>query len=89
MMKSARIAVAATLLLGGTSLATAQNSQPTDGFRGVTGGADGNHFRPGKRPTAANQYYSLFDYYAVPHYNSGYAYSHVPAMSRGPINQRH
>jgi hypothetical protein len=67
MTKSAQIAVAAILLLGGTSLATAQNSQPTDGFRGVTGGADGNHFRPGKRPTAANQYYGLFDDYAVPH----------------------
>jgi len=78
MTRSVRIVLAAALLLGGTSLATAQNSQPADGFRGVTGGAHDNPFRPGKRPTAANPY-GLFDYYALAPYNPGYAYRHVPA----------
>ena len=91
MTKSARMAVAAAMLLGGTSLATAQNDQPTGGFREVAGRAS-NPFRPGKitsRPTQAKPYYGLFDYYAVPPYNPGYAYRNVPAMSRVRINQQH
>jgi hypothetical protein len=74
------------LLLSGTSLAMAQNSQPTDAFRGVAGGAPSNPFRPGKRPTVAKPYYGLFDYYAVAPYNPGYAYRHVPTMP--PANAR-
>ena len=88
MTKSARIAVAAALLLGGTSLATAKT-------RGVAG-AHGNPFHPDinetvSRPTAANPYYrlsdpyydysdpyrSLYDFYSVPPYIPGYTYGHV------------
>jgi len=86
MARSARIAVAATLLLLGTSLATAKN-------RVV--GSHGNP-RPGinettSRPTAADPYYrlsdryygssdpyrGLYDFYAVPPYIPGYTYGHV------------
>jgi hypothetical protein len=95
MTSSARIAVAAALLLGGTSLATAK-------IRGVAG-AHGNPLRPviketTTRPTtAANPYYrlsdqyygysdpfhGLFDFYAVPPYNPGYSYGYVrPGGSR-------
>jgi hypothetical protein len=88
MKRSARIAVAAALLLGGTSFATAK-------IRGVAA-AHGNSLRPGikettARPTAANSYYrlsdeyygysdpyhGLFNYFAVPPYNPGYSYSYV------------
>jgi hypothetical protein len=88
MTKSARIAVAAALLLGGTSLATAK-------IRGVAG-PHGKSFHSGinettSRPTAADPYYrlsdsyygysdpyhGLFDFYAVPPYSPGYTYGHV------------
>jgi hypothetical protein len=88
MKRSARIAVAAALLLGGTSLATAK-------IRGVAGAHD-KPLRPviketTTRPTAANPYYrlsdqyygysdpyhGLFDYYAMPPYNPGYSYGYV------------
>ena len=86
MTRSARIAIAAALLLGGTSLAVAK-------IRGA-GGAHGNPPRPDKtteRPTAADPYFrlsdpyygysdpyrSLFDFYAAPPYIPGYSYSHV------------
>jgi hypothetical protein len=95
MTRSARIAVAAAFLLGGTSFATAK-------IRGVAP-AHGNSLRPGikettARPTtAANPYYrlsdqyygysdpyhGLFDYYAMPPYNPGYSYGYVrPLGSR-------
>jgi hypothetical protein len=88
MTRSARIAVAAALLLAGTSLATAKT-------RGVAG-ANSNPLPPGinetaSRPTAADPYYrlsdpyygysdpyhGLYDFYAVPPYSPGYNYSHV------------
>jgi hypothetical protein len=72
MARSARIAVAAALLLTGTSLATAK-------IRGV-GGGHGNFHRPGinettSRPTAP--YRGLYDFYSVPPYIPGYTYGHV------------
>jgi hypothetical protein len=86
MIRSARIAVVAALLLGGTSLAAAK-------IRGA-GGAHGNPPRRDKtteRPTAADPYFrlsdryygdsdpyrGLFDFYAVPPSIPGYSYSHV------------
>ena len=89
MTKSARIAIAAALLLlGGPSLAMAKT-------RGVAA-TRGNSFHPGinetaPRPTVANPYYrlsdpyydysdpyrSLYDFYAVPSYIPGYTYGHV------------
>jgi hypothetical protein len=91
--RSARIAVAATLLLAGTSLATAKG-------RGAAG-AHGKPVHPAinetmsrpttSRPTAADPYYrlsdsyygysdpyhGLFDFFAVPPNSPGYAYGHV------------
>ena len=88
MARSTRIAVAAALLLTGTSLATAK-------IRGVVGG-HGNPPHPAinettSRPTAADPYYrlsdryygysdpyrGLYDFYAVPPYIPGYTYGHV------------
>jgi len=87
MTKSARIAVAAALLLAGTPLATAKS-------RGAA--AHGMPFHPGinettPRSTVADPYYrlsdsyygysdpyhGLFDFYAVPPYSPGNAYGHV------------
>src|SRR6266704_4028267 len=88
MTRSARILIAAALLLAGTSLATAKS-------RGAAG-AHGKPFHPGinettSRPTAADPYYrlsdsyygysdpyhGLFDFYVVPPYSPGYTYGHV------------
>jgi hypothetical protein len=88
MTRIVRSAVAAALLLGGTSLATAK-------IRGAAG-AHSNPSHPAvsetaSRPTAANPYYrlsdpyygysdpyhGLFDYVAVPPYSPGYTYGHV------------
>jgi hypothetical protein len=81
MTRSARIAVAAALLLAGTSLATAKS-------RGAAS-AHGKPFHPGinettSRPTAADpyyrlsdSYYGLFDFYVVPPSSPGYSYGHV------------
>jgi hypothetical protein len=88
MTRSALIAVAAALLLGGTSLATAK----------IRGGPARTAIvpHPGitettSRPTVADPYYrlsdpyygysdplqGLFDFYAVPPFNPGYTYGHV------------
>ncbi len=88
MTKLARIAVAAALLLGGTSLATAKT-------RGVPA-PHANPIHPGTNeaasgPTAANPYYrlsepyydysdpyhGLYDFFALPPYVPGYTYGHV------------
>jgi hypothetical protein len=88
MTRSAWIAVAAALLLGGTSLATAKT-------RGVAA-THGKPFHPGinettSRQTAADPYYrlsdsyygysdpyhGLFDFFAVPPHIPGYTYGHV------------
>jgi hypothetical protein len=89
MSKSVRIAIAAALLLGGTSLATAK----TRGGPARTA----IHLHPGineitSRPTVADPYYrladpyyggysdpyhGLFDFYAVPPSSPGYSYGHV------------
>ena len=88
MSRSARIAVAAALLLGGTSLATAKTRGgpartailPHPGINETT-----------SRPTVADPYYrlsdpyygysdqlqGLFDFYAVPPFSPGYTYAHV------------
>jgi hypothetical protein len=93
MARSGSIAVVAALLLGGTSLAAAQNSQPAGGFRGAVGGAHGKPSinKTTSRPNAPDPYYrlsdryyghsdpyhGLFGYYAVPPYNPGYAYRYT------------
>jgi hypothetical protein len=93
MTRSARIAVAAALLLAGTSLATAKSREAA--------GAHGKPVHPGvnettsrpttSRPTAPDPYYrlsdsyygysdpyhGLFDFYAVPPFSPGYTYTHV------------
>ena len=89
MTRSAQIAVAAALLLAGTSLATAKS-------RGAAS-AHGKPFHTGiinettSRPTAADPYYrlsnsyygysdpyhGLFDFYVVPPSSPGYSYGHV------------
>ena len=88
MTRSARIALAATFLLAGTSLATAKG-------RGAAG-THGKSVHPEinetvSRPTAADPYYrlsdsyygysdpyhGLFDFFAVPPNSPGYAYGHV------------
>jgi len=88
MTKSALIVVAAALLLGATSLASAK-----------TKGAAGAHSKPSRpsinditpRPTVVDPYYrlsdsyygysdpyrGLFDFYAVPPYSPGNAYRYV------------
>jgi hypothetical protein len=93
MTKSARIAVAVALLLGGTSLAMAK-----------TRGAAGAHRHPShpsinettSRPTPANPYYrlseqyydfsdpyrGLYDFFAVPPYIPGYTYRHMRMPGR-------
>jgi hypothetical protein len=87
MTRSARIAVAAALLLAGTSLATAKS-------RGAS--SHGKPFHPGinettPRPTVADPYYrlsdsyygysdpyhGLFDVFAVPPFSPGYSYGHL------------
>ena len=93
MTKSALIVVAAALLLGGTSLASAKNK-----------GAASAHSKPSRpsineiapRPTVADPYYrlsnsyygdsdpyrGLFDFYAVPPYSPGSAYRYVRPAGR-------
>jgi hypothetical protein len=85
--ESARIAVAAALLLTGTSLATAK-------IRGATGAHDNRNpsiTKTTSRPTSADPYYrlsdkyygysdpyrGLYDFYAMPPYIPGYTYEHV------------
>jgi hypothetical protein len=87
--KSVGAVVAAALLLGGTSLATAK-------ARGTAGAhANAFHHNDGKetksRPTAANPYYrlsdfyygysdpyrGLLDFYAAPPLIPGYTYGHM------------
>jgi hypothetical protein len=88
MIRSAHIAIAVALFLGGTSLATAK----TRGSPARTAII----FHPGvnetpSRPTVADPYYrlsdsyyghsdplqGLFDFYAVPPFSPGYNYGHV------------
>jgi hypothetical protein len=93
MTRSAQIAVAMALLLGGTSLASAKNR-----------GSAGAHSKPSPpgvneivpRSTVADPYYrlsdlyygdsdpyrGLFDFYAVPPYSPGGAYGYVRPVGR-------
>jgi hypothetical protein len=50
-----KVAIAAALLALGTSLAMAQNGQPTGAYPPVAGGANGNPARPGINETTAPQ----------------------------------
>ena len=87
MSRSVRIAVAAALLLGGTSLAMAKT-------RGAPRTAIVPHLginQTTSRPTVVDPYYrlsdayygysdplqGLFDFYAVPPFSPGYTYRHV------------
>lgn len=92
MPRSALMVVAAALLLGGTSLASAKNR----------GAAGVKPFHPGinetvPRPTVADPYYRLSDsyygasdpyhglfdfFYAVPPYSPGSAYRYVKPVGR-------
>jgi hypothetical protein len=93
MRKSALIAVAAALLLGGTSLASAKS-------RGAAG-AHSKHSHPAinettPHPTLADPYYrlsdayygrsdpyhGLFDFFVVPPYSPGNAYRYVRPIGR-------
>jgi hypothetical protein len=80
MVRLKQIALAAILVLGGTSFSMAQNGPPTGGYPGVAGGANGNPFRPGigettSAPTAANPYSG--NYYAAPYgYNPSDTYGY-------------
>jgi hypothetical protein len=91
MSRSALMVVAAALLLGGTSLASAKNR----GAAGVKPLPPGiNETVP--RPTVADPYYrlsdsyygvsdpyhGLFDFYAVPPYSPGSAYRYVRPVGR-------
>ena len=91
MARSAQIAVAMALLLGGTSLASAKNR-----------GSAGPHRKPSPpsvneimpRPTVADPYYrlsdayygdsdpyrGLFNFYALPPYSPGGAYGHMRSI---------
>jgi hypothetical protein len=93
MSRPVRIAVAAALVLGGTSLAAAKKSKgpartaipPHPGISETT-----------SRPTVADPYYRLsakyygysdplrgiFDFYAVPPFSPGYTYGHVRPVGR-------
>jgi hypothetical protein len=93
MTRSALIALAAALVLGGTSLASAKNR-----------GAAGAHSKPHHpvineivpRPTAPDPYYrlsdsyygdfdpyhGLFDFFAVPPYSPGNAYGYMRPVGR-------
>ena len=77
MTRTTRIALAAAFMVGGTSFAMAQNGQPTGGYPGVAGGANGNPFRPGidettSAPSAGNPYYGYYNYYGSPYYGAPY-----------------
>jgi hypothetical protein len=88
MTKLARIAVAAAVLLGGTSLATAKtrgvptpHSKPFHpGFNETTSG----HTAANPYYRLSDQYYDysdpyrgLYNFFAVPPYVPGYTYGHV------------
>ena len=76
---STRIVLAAALLLGEISLATAQNALPNSGYLGVAGGANGNPFRAGVNETrsvpSVPYYGPIYDYYPVPYYAPSYSES--------------
>jgi hypothetical protein len=73
-----RIALAAAFVIGGTSFAIAQNGQPTGGYPGVAGGANGNPFWPGINETTSvpstgvSPYYGYYNYYGSPYYGAPY-----------------
>ncbi len=89
MTRATRIALAAAFMVGGTSFAMAQNGQPTGGYPGVAGGANGNPFRPGIDETTSapstrlvNPYYGYYNYYGSPYYlgpgvGAVYSYGYV------------
>lgn len=91
MAKSALIAVAAALLLGGTSLATAKTKNAAGSHRTPSHRAVNEEVTPSPRPPAANPYYRLsddyygysdpyrgfYDYFALPPYIPGYTYGHM------------
>jgi len=91
MPRSALMVVAAALLLGGTSLASAK----------IRGAASVKPFHPGINETmprrtvadpyyrlsdsyygASDPYHGLFDFYAVPPYSPGSAYRYVRPVGR-------
>ena len=91
---STRIVLAAALLLGKISLATAQNALPNSGYPGVAGGANGNPFRAGINETTSvpsvPYYGPIYDYYPVPYYASSHYGSpyYYPGHSAKPPGGR-
>jgi hypothetical protein len=91
--KSALLAVAAALFLGGTSLAAAKNKGAA-GAHSKSSRPSINEIAP--HPTVADPYYrlsdsyygnsdpyrGLFDFYAVPPYSPGNAYRYVRPAGR-------
>ena len=91
MAKSALIAVAAALLLAGTSVATAKTKNATGSYRTPSHPAVKEEVTASPRPPAANPYYRLsdeyygysdpyrgfYDYFALPPYIPGYTYGHM------------
>ncbi len=91
MPKSALIAVAAAVLLGGTSLAAAKTKSAAGTHRSSSHPAGNEEVMVSPHPTAANPYYrlsdeyygysdpyrGLYDFFALPPYIPGYTYGHV------------
>ncbi len=91
MAKSVLIAVAAALLLGGTSLATAKTKNAAAAHRSPSHPAVDEEVMAAPRSPAADPYYrlsdeyygysdpyrGLYDFFALPPYIPGYTYGHV------------
>ena len=69
------VTIVAALLMGGTSLAVAQNGPPTGGQSPVAGGANGGTYGGGWRYGGARVYGYRHLYAYYPHYRR-YRYRH-------------
>jgi hypothetical protein len=81
------LTIAAALLVSGTSLAMAQNGQPTGAYPPVAGGAGGN---PITNPGYYGGYYSTGGYIAAPGYVvPGYVGAEEPSAEPGYVVAPH